>query len=85
MELLSVAEAAGELGLTTGRVYQFISGGRLKVREILGRKGITRSELERFRGLQRPPGRRWPSNSSGRESKPKIGRQYTWLSSQRGV
>lgn len=59
---ITVVEAAEILGVTPGRVHQFLLDGRLRVARRLGRVGGTglillrRAEVERFGRRPRPPG-----------------------------
>jgi len=56
VELLTVDEAATELGISAGRVRQFCRDGRLG--EKVGTTWvITRQQLEAFKKLDRPHGR----------------------------
>lgn len=58
-DLLNTAEAAARLGVTPGRVRQFLQGDhpRLKGLKIGGRDWlIEASELRRFASLNRPTG-----------------------------
>lgn len=56
MNLLTIAEAAEELGFHYNTVYRFCVAGRLGQK--IGRQWlITREELNQFKATPRPPGR----------------------------
>lgn len=56
MELLTIEEAAGELGLHYNTVYHFCTSGRLG--QQVGRFWvISRDDLEAFKAIDRTPGR----------------------------
>ncbi len=52
MDLLTVAEAAKELGISREALYQAIREGRLKAVKILGKYGIRRKELETYKPVE---------------------------------
>lgn len=52
MDLLTVAEAAKELGISREALYQAIRESRLKAVKILGRYGVRRKELEAYRPVE---------------------------------
>lgn len=53
----SMREAAQRLGLSKGRIHQFITEGRLRSERIGNILVIPESELERFAAQERKPGR----------------------------
>jgi len=53
----SVREAAQILGVTRGRVHQFVCEGRLKAEKIGNILVFRESELQRFKDIPRTPGR----------------------------
>jgi excisionase family DNA binding protein len=56
MELLTVKQAAKELGLSPGRVRQFCQQGRIGT--LYGWQWlISREELDKFKEIERPAGR----------------------------
>lgn len=57
-ELLTIPEAAAELGKTRATVWRYVRRGDLNLEIDHGRhKLIDREELERFRTTLKPPGR----------------------------
>jgi excisionase family DNA binding protein len=48
MNLLTLEEAAKELGLTYGTISQYVFYGKLKAKKVGHRRMIERAELERF-------------------------------------
>ena len=52
----TVAEVAESLGVTAGRVRQFLAEGRLSGEKFGHLWAINQSELERFRAIDRKPG-----------------------------
>ena len=60
MSYLKVSTLAIELGLTPARVHQLIRKGSLQFFTLVpgGEKYITREEADRFKSLDRKPGRR---------------------------
>ena len=60
---LTISEAAQRLGVTRGRVWQFVREGRLKAHKIHPRLSLIREEdLEEFAKIKRRNGRP-PKNS----------------------
>jgi excisionase family DNA binding protein len=56
-EILTLPAAAESLGLSHVTLWRLVKAGRLHAVQIGRIRGITRSELERFRQLDRPIGR----------------------------
>ncbi len=56
MELLTIPDAAEELGLHYNTVYRFCSSGRLG-QKVGNQWIITHAELDAFKATPRPPGR----------------------------
>ncbi len=55
---LTTEDVANELGVTTGRVRQFVMRNRLKPVEKIGQVlFFTREEVDKFREIPRNPGR----------------------------
>jgi excisionase family DNA binding protein len=52
MDLLTVAEASKELGISREAVYLAIREGRLKAIKILGKHGIRRKEVEAYQPVE---------------------------------
>lgn len=52
MDLLTVAEASKELGISREALYLAIREGRLKAIKILGRYGVRRKELEAYQPVE---------------------------------
>lgn len=62
-ELVGVTIAARELGLSTARVRELIKLERLPAQQIGREYAITREDLEAFKRIDRPVGRR-PKDST---------------------
>ncbi len=45
---LSVTEAAGLVGVTRQTIYEWINGGRLRTRELAGRRVLFRSQVQKL-------------------------------------
>ena len=56
-EVLSLPQAAAELGMAHVTLWRLVKAGRIASIRVGPTHGITRSELERFRKLDRPIGR----------------------------
>lgn len=55
---ITVSDAAKQLRLTAGRMRQLVAEGRIQVTRLNPRMNvITREEFERFREIERRPGR----------------------------
>lgn len=52
--LISLPSAARELNISSQRVYQLAKDGLLKTVSVMDRKAVKRTELERFKKLDRP-------------------------------
>lgn len=52
MDILTVSEAAKELGISREAVYLAIREGRLTAVKILGKYGITRDELDKYQPVE---------------------------------
>jgi excisionase family DNA binding protein len=64
MEVVSVTEAARELGLSNNRVRELIHSGQLPAQKLGREWAILRPDLEQFKTKERPPGRPPKSNSA---------------------
>lgn len=57
VEIVSVPQAADELGLHENTVRQLIKSGRLPAQQVGREWAILRPNLDWFKGLERKPGR----------------------------
>lgn len=57
MEILSVTKVSAELNISRGRVIQLITAEKLSAQKVGREWAITRPELERFKLLERKPGK----------------------------
>lgn len=68
---LTTAQAADELGVTPGRVRQFIGDGRLPSQKVGRDRLIALDKLRKFQeSHDRRAGRPWPSRSAPGQSSP---------------
>jgi excisionase family DNA binding protein len=56
-EILTLPAAAESLGMSHVNLWRLVKAGRIPTVQIGRVRGITRAELERFRALDRKPGR----------------------------
>lgn len=56
-DILTLPAAADELGMAHVTLWRLARAGKIKTVDVGRVRGVTRSELERFRTLERPQGR----------------------------